>query len=128
MHQPMSCCSFLYPVNLRKNVTVISYCSFILDRHVRKVFFFYIPFYKLSLFRCPGARLLKAPKMLFFRYEGLWNSKNRKCKKTEQNGLGFEQIPAILFFRLKYHGRVVYFCLSKFRVVSIKKSIFDNKR
>ena len=36
----MSCCSFLYPVNLRKNVTVISYCSFILDRHVRKVFFF----------------------------------------------------------------------------------------
>ena len=40
MHQPMSCCSILYPVNLRKNVTVISYCSFILDRHVRKVFFF----------------------------------------------------------------------------------------
>ena len=36
----MSCCSFLYPVNLRKNVTVISYCSFILDRHVRKGFFF----------------------------------------------------------------------------------------
>ena len=36
----MSCCSILYPVNLRKNVTVISYCSFILDRHVRKVFFF----------------------------------------------------------------------------------------
>ena len=42
MHQPMSCCSILYPVNLRKNVTVISYCSFILDRHVRKVFFFSI--------------------------------------------------------------------------------------
>ena len=40
MHQPMSCCSILYPVNLRKNVTVISYCSFILVRHVRKVFFF----------------------------------------------------------------------------------------
>ena len=55
----------------------------------------------------PGACLLKVlviigPKTLFFRYIWLWNSNYGKSKKTKQNGLRFERIPAILFLRLRF--------------------------
>ena len=68
---------------------------------------FYVPFYTFSLFGCPGACLLKVPviigpKTLFFRYQWLWNSNYGKCKKTKQNGLGLERIPAILSLRLRF--------------------------
>ena len=39
MHRPMSCCSILYPLNLKKIFLIISYCSFVLDRYVRNFFF-----------------------------------------------------------------------------------------
>ena len=34
----MSCCSILYPLNLKKKKVAISCCLFILDRHMKKVF------------------------------------------------------------------------------------------
>ena len=70
---------------------------------------FYVPFYTFSLFGCPGACLLKVPviigpKTLFFRYQWLWNSNYGKSRKTKQNGLRFEWIPAILFLRLRFEN------------------------
>ena len=41
------------------------------------------------------------PKMLFFRHQWLWNSNYKLVKKTTQNRLDFERIPASLFLRLK---------------------------
>ena len=65
---------------------------------------FYVLVYKFSLYDCSGAHLLKVPviigpKMLFFRYQQLWNWNIKKFIEENKTERGFEEYTQFLRLR-----------------------------